>query len=75
MEFNKKKVLFDKKIIKLPWKKWRAVEISPDGIHTSKGVISPSEIELLQWKASFYDRGKRVSERFDELYGKPEDLT
>jgi hypothetical protein len=45
--------------IKLPWKGWENIEISPEGIHTHKGTISPAELELLFWKASYYDRGNR----------------
>ena len=44
MEFNGKKV-------KIPWGNWETVEISPEGIHTYKGVINPRELDLLQWKA------------------------
>ena len=50
---------FHGKTIKLPWDKWSLVEVSPEGIHTTKGIFTPNEIELLLWKASFYDRGKR----------------
>jgi len=46
MEFNGKR-------IKLPWKNWETVEVSPEGIHTTKGTFKPHEIELLLWKAAF----------------------
>jgi len=63
MEFNGKR-------IKLPWRNWDTVEISPEGIHTTKGTFKPCDIELLLWKANFYDRGKRATDKFDELFGK-----
>ena len=63
MEFNKKRV-------RLPWSNWESVEISPDGIHTTKGTFKPCDIELLLWKANFYDRGRRSADQFDEILGK-----
>ena len=57
---NKKLMEFSGNKIKLPWKEWGTVEISPEGIHTSKGLIKISELELLKWKANFYDRANRV---------------
>lgn len=66
-------IKFNGKRIQLPWDNWAGVEISPEGIHTAKGTFSPSEIELLQWKANFYDRGKRMT--VDEIMGSPPDLT
>jgi hypothetical protein len=59
-----KQIKFNGKKIKLPWNNWSLVEISPEGIHTSKGVFSPNEIELLLWKAAFYDRGKRIKYKY-----------
>lgn len=57
------KPAFEKTRIKLPWRGWEDIEITPEGIHTPRGLLSPGELDLLFWKASFYDRGMR---RYEE---------
>ena len=54
---------FSKERVQPPWPGWEGIEISPEGIHTSRGLLKPTEIDLLSWKASFYDRGRRGSMR------------
>jgi hypothetical protein len=49
---------FKGKTVKLPWNNWDLCEVSPEGLHTSKGIFRPSQIELLLWKANQYDKGK-----------------
>jgi len=50
---------FDGKWVGLPWQKFRNVQVSPEGIRTFGGrVIDPQVLDLLVWKAAFYDRGK-----------------
>ncbi len=61
--------MFNGKWIKLPWKRWEHVEISPDGIRTERGFFRPDEIDLLLWKASYYDPGHRPM-REEILMGK-----
>lgn len=52
---------FDGRHILLPWERWHDVRISPDDITTSGGrIIDPQQLDLLLWKAAFYDRGRRV---------------
>ena len=57
---------FKGKKVKLPWPRWESVEVSPEGIHTTKGLVRPDEISLLQWKAHFYDRGTASLTRGDD---------
>jgi len=58
--------------IRLPWRAWSCYEISPEGIHTPKGLVRLDELELLQWKAGFYDRGRAALTRYDEpVPGRP----
>jgi len=45
-----------------PWPGWEGIEISPEGIHTPRGTLRPDEIDLLFWKAAFFDRGNRIEE-------------
>jgi len=64
LEFNQERV-------KIPWPGWEDVSISPEGIHTNRGLLKITEIDLLFWKASFYDRGRRgtmrdIMDRFEE---------
>lgn len=63
------RIKFNGRRIILPWQNWEHVEISPEGIHTPKGVFNPSQIELLQWKAKFYDRARKIS--IDDIMGPP----
>jgi hypothetical protein len=55
-----------RKRVKIPWENWETVEISPEGIHTYKGIINPKELDLLQWKAAFYDRGLKTRHLFPD---------
>jgi len=58
--------------VRLPWAAWAHVEISPEGIHTAKGLLRLDDLELLQWKAGFYDRGRAALTRYDEAVpGRP----
>lgn len=67
-----KSVKFEGRRIRLPWERWAHVEISPEGIHTTKGLIRPDELELLRWKANFYDRGTAALTRHTEhVAGRP----
>jgi len=46
--------------IELPWERWRGVRVTPETIQTPRGqIIDPAGLDLLLWKAAFYDRGKR----------------
>jgi len=58
-----------RKRVKIPWGNWETVEISPEGIHTHKGVINPKELDLLLWKAAFYDRGLKTRHLFPDSVG------
>ena len=62
-------IKFNGNRIQLPWSNWSTVEISPEGLHTSKGIFRPGDIELLLWKANFYDRARRVT--VDDIMGLP----
>lgn len=45
--------------IELPWERWRGVRVTPETITTPRGrIIDPAALDLLLWKAAFYDRGK-----------------
>ena len=59
-----KNIKFNGNKISMPWAEWDGIQISPKGIHTSRGLFSPSEIDLMMWKASFYDRGLRPRKEF-----------
>ena len=48
--------------IRLPWSGWDGFEICPAGLITSRGLLSPATIDLLFFKAAYYDRGYRVRE-------------
>ena len=58
-EPDMKTVKFVGSKIILPWIGWQDVTISPEGIHTRRGIFNPAQIDLILWKASFYDRGHR----------------
>ena len=60
---QKPKLIFEGDLVYLPWAGWEGVAISPAGLHTKRGILSISEIDLLFWKASFYDRGLRGTSR------------
>lgn len=63
MKGLKNKIYFSGDKLILPWDGWQDVPISPAGIHTHRGVLHPSDIDLLYWKASFYMRGTtRITE-------------
>ena len=49
--------------IQVPWPEWEGVEISPEGIHTLKGLLRPHDVDLTIWKSHFYDRGMRGTSR------------
>ena len=63
MSDQKPKIIFDGKRIKLPWSNWEGFEISPEGLHTSRGLLTPANIDLLFFKAAYYDRGLRGTSR------------
>ena len=52
-------VKFNGNRITLPWHEWEGIEISPEGIHCRGVTFSPANIDLMLWKASFYDRGMK----------------
>jgi len=59
-------VKFEGREIELPWERWRGVRVTPETIKTPGGrTIDPGQLDLLLWKAAFYDRGHRAS--FDSI--------
>ena len=60
-EHKMETVKFHGKRIRLPWSSWEkaGVEISPEGLHCRGVTFSPANIDLMLWKASFYDRGMK----------------
>ena len=63
MADQKPTIMVDDNLVHLPWAGWGDVSISPAGLHTKRGILSIAEINLLFWKASFYDRGMRNTAR------------
>lgn len=44
------------------WSIWDGTRISAKGIHTVSGrLLDPRDLDLLCWKAAFYDRGRKGS--------------
>ena len=68
MEFRGTKII-------LPWVNWEDVEISPEGIHTFKGLINPKKLDLLIWKANCYHRRRNHQDGFMVGYGDGLDLS
>ena len=63
MADQKPTIIFEGDLVRFPWAGWEGVSISPAGLHTKRGILSIAEIDLLFWKASFYDRGMRNTTR------------
>lgn len=60
--------------IQLPWINWRGIEISKDGIHTPKGLISPVDLPEMIHKARIQDKYEYMPNGVSGMDFNPESL-